>query len=119
MKVLPPYNPDAKCPKCHSEHVTTRYVAAEPKRDVWYDALPLFGIPAGDAHPEFLGRRCACCDHVWVEDIARDAAIAAEPCSCAEKYKFWGLGVLLPSTTFGNAIFALIASLDQLDKEKL
>jgi hypothetical protein len=58
------YDPDARCPKCGYDCVTTKY---EPARYFTSHTYPLFRLDP--PWPERLVRTCVRCGHQWAENV--------------------------------------------------
>lgn len=69
MKQLPPYNPEAKCPKCGHDRVTTYWVSLEDsdKYDEWH---------CDGNKQEHHNRTCERCRFSWAESVLKGAGAA-------------------------------------------
>jgi ribosomal protein S27AE len=75
---FPPYNPHARCPKCGSGYVRTRFCEMPHPDDK--PGAYLFG----EAHFEHLDRECSECGYGWLEatldsQATRDALETVDP----------------------------------------
>lgn len=63
---LPPYDPEAKCPKCGHDVVSTVYCTSTP-----YGHVQTLNYPGEVCieKVEHHHRRCQRCSYAWVEDV--------------------------------------------------
>lgn len=72
---LPPYNPDANCPKCQTKDISTRYYPEGARR-----------ISGTMSTGEHLARHCRTCSFNWDEGLARDHGLSEDVTSYLERY---------------------------------
>lgn len=64
---LPPYNPDANCPKCQTKDISTRYYPEGARR-----------ISGTMSTGEHLARHCRTCSFNWDEGLAEAVELPSE-----------------------------------------
>jgi hypothetical protein len=72
MEKYPPFDSDARCPKCAYDAITTKYeyaIAELPDEEYvkWVQAGIALYVPT--PRPERLRRTCARCSHYWFEGV--------------------------------------------------
>lgn len=68
--MLPPYDPEAICPKCGHEEVTVAYVASHTS----YSSPRCGGTHLTHKYTEHLDRHCQRCHYEWAESVIEQHA---------------------------------------------